>query len=158
MAVTRGAGADCAVADCAGAVVAAADTVRARQLEAFREGLLASQEVTLRECLVLLRRACRAPVNAAWYELLVAARHDEALREGLVPLVERYHREITEVGRALPVADVVPAEELDTLLLSVVHLLDGEAVTAVVLGHPEQEDRRLDQLVRFITTGFDPSP
>ncbi|MGJ9412820.1 TetR/AcrR family transcriptional regulator [Aeromicrobium sp. CF4.19] len=131
-------------------VLAAADTVRARQFDDFREGLLAATEVTVQECLVLLRRACRAPMNAAWYELLVAARHDADLRDGLAPLVERYHREIAAIGRELPVAATVPADELDTLLMSVVHLLDGEAVTAGVLSHPEQEDRRLEQLVRFI--------
>lgn len=131
-------------------VLAAADAVRARQFAAFGAGLQALEEVTVQECLVLLRRACRAPMNAAWYELLVAARHDEGLRAGLVPLLERYHREICELGRTLPVAQLIPEDELDTLLLTVVHLLDGEAVTAVVLDHPEQEDRRITQLVRLI--------
>lgn len=131
-------------------VLAAADAVRARQFVDFRAGLLAASEVTVQECLVLLRRACRAPMNAAWYELLVAARHDADLRAGLAPLVERYHGEISAIGRELPVAAAIPAEELDTLLMSVVHLLDGEAITAGVLAHPEQEDRRLEQLVRFV--------
>lgn len=132
-------------------IVAAADEVRSRQFDQFREGLEALSEVTLHDGLVLLRRACRAPINAAWYELLVAARTDAALREKLAPLTERYHREIMEIGRTMPVAGALPPDELDTLLLSIVHLLDGEALVSVVHGHPEHEDIRLEQLVRILS-------
>lgn len=132
-------------------VVAAADEVRARQFDGFRAGLRALPEVTVEECLLLLRAACRAPMNAAWYELLVAARTDAELREALAPMARRYHEEIVALGRSLPVAETIPEEELDTVLLGVVHLLDGEALMAVVHPHPEQEDRRIAQLVRVLS-------
>jgi AcrR family transcriptional regulator len=131
-------------------IVAAADEVRSRQFVDFRVGLEAMQAFSVAECLRLLRRATRAPMNAAWYELLVAARTDADLRERLTPLAQRYHREIIEIGRALPVAPGLPDDQRDTLVLGIVHLLDGEAITATVLAHPEQEDLRIEQLVRVL--------
>jgi AcrR family transcriptional regulator len=134
-------------------VLAAADAVRARQFAEFREGLGALETFDLAECVRLLRRATRAPINAAWYELIVAARTDSELRERLEPLARRYHREIIEIGRTLPMAAHLPTPELDTIVLGVVHMLDGEAVMASVHPHPEQEDLRVDQLVRILGGG-----
>lgn len=132
-------------------VVAAAEEVRARQLAAFGAALEQLGDATVEDCVLLLRAACRAPMNAAWYALLVAARTDPELRRALGPMVERYHREILDLGRSLPVAATIPEPELDTLLLGIVHLLDGEALVAAVHAHPEQEDRRVAQLVRLLS-------
>jgi AcrR family transcriptional regulator len=51
-------------------IVAAADRVRARQFDGFRAGLAGQDEVDLAGIVRLLRRATRAPINAAWYELV----------------------------------------------------------------------------------------
>jgi AcrR family transcriptional regulator len=131
-------------------IVAAADAVRARQFVDFREGLGAMTAFDVAELVRLLRRATRAPINAAWYELLVAARTDTELRTRLEPLAERYHREIVEIGRTLPIAGLMPVEELDTIVLGIVHMLDGEALAATVTSHPGQEDLRVEQLVRLL--------
>ena len=131
-------------------ILAAADAVRARQFVDFRAGLASMSDFEVAEVVRLLRRATRAPINAAWYELLVAARTDAELRQRLEPLAERYHEEIIELGRALPIAASMPTVELDTIVLGIVHMLDGEALTATVFPHPEQEDVRVDQLVRIL--------
>ncbi|KQU04388.1 TetR family transcriptional regulator [Rhodococcus sp. Leaf7] len=131
-------------------VVAAADEVRRRQFEEFRGGLASFGSASVEHCLTLLRAACRAPINGAWYELLIAARSDEELRARLVPFTIRYHREITELGRTLPIAGTIPAAELDTVLFTVVHLLDGEALSAVVHPQPEQEEMRLHLVARLL--------
>lgn len=131
-------------------ILAAADAVRARQFDDFRAGLGSMYDFDVAEVVRLLRRATRAPINAAWYELLVAARTDEQLRERLEPLAQRYHEEIIELGRALPIAASMPPVELDTIVLGIVHMLDGEALTATVYPHPEQEDIRVEQLVRIL--------
>lgn len=131
-------------------ILAAADAVRARQFDDFREGLGRMGDFDVAEVVRLLRRATRAPINAAWYELLVAARTDAELRQRLEPLAQRYHEEIIELGRALPIAASMPTVELDTIVLGIVHMLDGEALTATVYPHPEQEDVRVEQLVRLL--------
>ena len=132
-------------------IVAAADLVRARQFDGFRAGLAELQEFDLAQVVRLLRRATRAPINAAWYELIVAARTDTDLRDRLEPLAERYHREIIEIGRTLPFAEHMAPLELDTIVLGIVHMLDGEALMATVHAHPEQEDARVAQLVRVLS-------
>ncbi len=131
-------------------ILAAADGVRARQFDDFRAGLGSIGEFDVAEVVRLLRRATRAPINAAWYELLVAARTDTELRQRLEPLAQRYHQEIIELGRALPIAHSMTPVELDTIVLGIVHMLDGEALTATVFPHPEQEDVRVEQLVRIL--------
>ncbi|MDR7085667.1 AcrR family transcriptional regulator [Aeromicrobium panaciterrae] len=131
-------------------ILAAADAVRARQFVDFRTGLESMTTFDVAEVVRLLRRATRAPINAAWYELLVAARTDAELRQRLEPLAQRYHEEIIELGRALPIAASIPPAELDTIVLGIVHMLDGEALTATVHPHPEQEDIRVEQLVRML--------
>lgn len=131
-------------------IVAAADRVRASQFLDFRAGLVSLESFDLAEVVRLLRRATRAPINAAWYELIVAARTDADLRARLEPLAQRYHREIVEMGRALPFAAAMSTAELDTIVLGIVHMLDGEALMATVHAHPEQEDLRVEQLVRIL--------
>jgi AcrR family transcriptional regulator len=132
-------------------IVAAADRVRARQFDGFRAGLAGQDGVDLAGVVRLLRRATRAPMNAAWYELVVAARTDADLRDRLEPLAQRYHREIIDIGRTLPFAAHLSAIELDTIVLGIVHMLDGEALMATVHAHPEQEDVRVEQLVRLLS-------
>jgi AcrR family transcriptional regulator len=132
-------------------ILAAADRIRARQLVDFGEGLESLDDTDLGEVVRRLRRATRAPINAAWYELVVAARADDELRTVLEPLAERYHGEILALGRALPIADRLPPVELDTIVLGIVHMLDGEALMASLLPHPEQEDVRVEQLVRILS-------
>jgi AcrR family transcriptional regulator len=131
-------------------ILAAADAVRSRQFVDFRAGLGAMTEFDVAEAVRLLRRATRAPINAAWYELLLAARTDADLRARLEPLAERYHREIIEIGRTLPIARAMPTAELDTIVLGIVHMLDGEALSSTVHPHPEQEDVRVAQLARIL--------
>ena len=132
-------------------VLAAAEAIRSRQLVDFSDGLGSLGEVDLEEVVRRLRQATRAPINSAWYELVVAARADGELRAVLGPMAARYHGEILELGRALPVASHLPPLELDTIVMSIVHLLDGEALMASVHPQPEQEDVRVEQLVRLLS-------
>lgn len=137
-------------------MVAAADEVRKRQLEEFRTGLERLDGIdngyeSVLASLYLVRAACRAPINAAWYELLGAARTDPSLREQLAPLAARYHAEIAEFGAGLPVASRFDPGEFTTIVFSIVHMLDGEALAAVVHPQPEQEDLRLEQIARALT-------
>lgn len=136
-------------------LIAAADRVRAQQLASFEVGLraLGRDEDSIAASLRLLRERCRAPMNAAWYELLNAARNDAELREKLAPLTAKYHAEIAAVGRALLEGSGIPSPMIDTVLFTVVHLFDGEALAAVVHAQPEQEAMRIEMLVRMLRGG-----
>lgn len=137
-------------------MVAAADEVRERQFASFRAGLerqaweAEDPVASVRGCLVLLRDACRSPINAAWYELLAAARTDPDLREHLAPMAAGYHAQIVEFGRSLPVAQYFPREMFDNVLLTLVHLFDGEAVSSTVHPQPAMDDERIEMLARML--------
>lgn len=143
-------------------MVAAAEAVSERQFVNFRAGLAVLGRLeersgadttvdVVRTCLLLLRRACRAPMNSAWYELLGAARTDPALRDHLSPMAARYHAQIADFGRSLPVADRLPPAQFDLVLFSLVHMFDGEAVSSIVHPQPELEDPRIEMLARMLT-------
>lgn len=134
-------------------MVAAADEVRRRQFVEFRRGLSGFGSASIEHCLELLRAACRAPINGAWYELLTAARSDAELRERLQPFTVRYHEQIAELARALPVAGAIDPRHMETVVFTVVHLLDGEALAAVVHPQPEQEAMRLQMIAHLIRGG-----
>lgn len=134
-------------------VIAAADEVRARQFEAVSKGLANVGTDSIATCLRLVREACRAPMNAAWYELLIAARHDAQLRERLAPMCATYHAEIAEFARAQAVDLPIPPQLLDTVIFTIVHLFDGEALAAAVHPQPEQEDLRLRMLEDLLHGG-----
>ncbi len=132
-------------------LIAAAEHVRLRQFDAFKAGLEALGTVSVLACLRLLRAGCRAPINTAWYELLGAARSDAALRARLAPVAARYHAEIAALGRALPIAVEIPAALVDTVLFTMVHVFDGEALSAVVHAQPAQEELRLELLAALVS-------
>lgn len=136
-----------------GLMAAAADRVREKQIANYREGLELLQPDSVMDCLELLRAACRAPVNEAWYELLSAARSDTELRLRLAPVAESYYREIADFARALPALGAIPEDQFDTVLFTVVHLLDGEALSAVVHPQPEQEGPRLEMIAKLLAGG-----
>jgi AcrR family transcriptional regulator len=115
-------------------VVAAAQEVAQRQLETFG-ALLADTDGSMRAILELTRAATRAPINAAWHELLSAARTDAELRARMATLITDYYDQIVDLARVQPALASVPAELLRPLVLTVIHAFDGEALATVV--HPE---------------------
>jgi len=131
-------------------VIAAAEEVRERQFNEFVQGLAALGTTSEEECVELLRAACRRPINAAWYDLMVAARTHDELRERLQPFAKTYHAAILEFARTLPVAQRWEPEAFTTAIFSVIHLLDGEAITAVVNDQPELEKVRTAHLAALL--------
>ena len=134
-------------------VIAAADEVRMRQFEAFSKGLANVGTDSISTCLRLVREACRAPMNAAWYELLIASRSDAELRDRLAPLAARYHAEIAEFARSQAGELPIPPALMDTVIFTIVHLFDGEALAAAVHPQPEQEELRMQMLENLLRGG-----
>lgn len=130
-------------------VVAAAEAVCERQLAEFRERLRAT-DGSVRALLELTRAACRAPINAAWHELLGAARTDAELRARLRPTVARYYGRILDLAGEQDALAAVPPALLPTLVMTVVHAFDGEALARVVHPEPALEDARLELFERLL--------
>lgn len=78
---------------------------------------------------------CAPPLQAA-YELYVAARTDDDLREAIRPVVERHAANLMEEAhRAFPMARDLP--EFDAVVLAIVSTMQGAAIMAATL--PEQD-------------------
>jgi AcrR family transcriptional regulator len=133
-------------------VVAAAQEVARRQLVTFT-GLLARTDGSLRTILELTRAATRAPINAAWHELLSAARTDTELRSRMNSLITNYYAEIIGLARVQPALAAVPAELIEPLVLTVIHAFDGEALATVVHPQPALDAITLD-LIEAMLTGL----
>jgi AcrR family transcriptional regulator len=132
-------------------VIATADAVRTKQFEAFSQSLAVLGTGTLADCLRLVRQACRAPINGAWYELLIAARTDAGLRERLAPMLAEYHGQIAEFARTIPAVQELPEGKIELVALTVVHLFDGEAVAAAVHPQPGVDEDRFELVLGWLT-------
>ncbi|MEO5876556.1 MAG: TetR/AcrR family transcriptional regulator, partial [Streptosporangiaceae bacterium] len=133
-------------------IVAATEEVSKRQIILFQERF-ASQpegEEVLLTAVRLLRDACREPINAAWYEVLVASRTDEHLRRRVGPAVERFYAEIGTLAARLPGSEDYPPELFETLVFTLVSVFDGEALVRAVHPMPDLEARRLDLAVAVL--------
>lgn len=136
-------------------IVAAAEEVAARQLVTFR-AQLEGTDGSLRSLLILTRDATRAPINAAWHELLSAARTDAGLRVRMAPTVQRYYARIVELAREQPALAAVPDDALVPLVMTAIHVFDGEALAASVYPQPELDDAGLDLLEALAVIAMSP--
>jgi AcrR family transcriptional regulator len=129
-------------------VVAAAEEVSRRQLDGFAERFASRPpgDEPLRDALALLRDAARQPMNAVWFELMVAARTDAELRARLEPLARSYYGQIYALASSLPFAVDTPPEDLDRGVRLALHFFDGEAIRSAVAPEPGLEDELLRAL------------
>ncbi|MET3961743.1 AcrR family transcriptional regulator [Marmoricola sp. OAE513] len=126
-------------------VVAAAEEVGRRHLDGVRE----LGDVPIADLLTFARSRARARINAVWFELLIAARTDTALREQLTPVALHLYDRIEEIAvAATPWAEMEP-DVTRLAVTSVVHMFDGEAVIRAVLPRPDLEEARLAGVVEL---------
>ncbi len=116
-------------------MVAVCEDIGAKILTRYRAAIESAQgEDPMLQALQLLREQCRSPLNQAWYELLVASRTHEKLKDALRPVMKAYYEDIDRLARGLfpDLASALGprfAVVLDTLLAA----FDGEAIHSVVL-------------------------
>src|SRR6185437_11815348 len=119
-------------------MAATASEVLRRQLESFtkRVAEIPADEPALEAALLILRDITSGPSNAVLYELLVAARTDEKLRETLQHELGEYAAKIHDAARALPGADRFPADVFPVFVALMTNVFDGAAVVEGVLPQP----------------------
>ncbi|MHA7835119.1 MAG: TetR family transcriptional regulator [Algiphilus sp.] len=119
---------------------------RALQPDADQDWLLLSLE--------LLRDNCRSPLQQAWFELLMAARTDEALHQTLAPVWARNQREtIALAARLLPQAQAtLGATRFAEMVDAVVSLFHGEAVDQMVRTDSAADAARLQWIFQTLKT------
>ena len=130
-------------------MVAVGEDVGERILEAYRKKLSGNREIL--NAVELIRDACRSKINAAWYELQLAARTNEHLRKALEPVSRRYYEHIIEAARELqPQAALKLGPMFDLVVTSIIALFDGETTHRFLVRDDGLEDARLALIVRAV--------
>ncbi len=134
-------------------MAATASEVLRRQLESFtkRVAEIPADQPALESALAILRDITSVPTNAVLYELLIAARTDEKLRETLQHELGQYRAKIHEAALALPGADGFPEETFPALVALMTNVFDGAAVVEGILPQPDIAAQRIPVLTALLT-------
>ncbi|OBG59465.1 MULTISPECIES: TetR/AcrR family transcriptional regulator [unclassified Mycobacterium] len=134
-------------------MAATASEVLRRQLETFtkRVAEIPPDRPALEAALAILRDVTAAPTNAVLYELLVAARTDEKLRDTLQHELRQYSTKIHEAARALPGAENFPQDTFPVLVAVLTNVFDGAAVVEGVLPQPQIAEQRIPMLMTLLS-------
>ncbi|WP_068185709.1 TetR/AcrR family transcriptional regulator [Mycobacterium sp. UM_CSW] len=129
-------------------MAATASEVLRRQLESFtkRVAEIPADQPAFDAALAILRDITTAPTNAVLYELLVAARTDEKLRDTLQHELGQYSAKIYDAARAMPGAEGFDEETFPVVVALMTNVFDGAAVVEGVLPQPTIAQRRIPVL------------
>ena len=134
-------------------MAATASEVLRRQLESFTKQVaeIPADRPALEAALVILRDITSGPTNAAFYELMVAARTDEKLKDTLQHELGQYGAKILDAARALPGGEGLSEGTFSVLVTLMRNVFDGAAVVESVLPQPEIAEQRIRVLTALIT-------
>ncbi|OMC25324.1 TetR/AcrR family transcriptional regulator [Mycobacterium colombiense] len=137
-------------------MAATASEVLRRQLESFTKGVaeIPADRPALQAVLEILRELTSGPTNAVIYELTVAARTDEKLRDTLQHELAQYAAKIDDVARAMPGIEVFPEDTFLVLVALMRNVFDGAAVIEGVLPQPEVAAQRIPVLMALLTAAL----
>lgn len=137
-------------------MAATAYEVLRRQLETFTKQVaeIPADRPALPAALTILRDITAGSTNAVLYELMVAARTDEKLKETLQNVLGPYSAKIHDAARALPGAESFPEETFPVIVALMTNVFDGAAIVRGVLPQPELEEQRIPMLTALLTAGL----
>lgn len=140
-------------------MAATASEVLRRQLESFtkRVAEIPADRAALEAALTILREVTSSPTNAVFYELVVAARTDEKLRDTMQHELQQYGAKILDAARALPGAESLPEEQFAVLVTVMRNAFDGAAVVEGVLPQPHIAAHRIPVLTALLNAAL-PNP
>lgn len=137
-------------------MAATAYEVLRRQLETFTKQVaeIPADRPAPPAALTILRDITAGSTNAVLYELMVAARTDEKLKETLQNVLGQYSAKIHDAARALPGAESFPEETFPVIVALMTNVFDGAAIVRGVLPQPELEEQRIPMLTALLTAGL----
>lgn len=137
-------------------MAATAYEVLRRQLETFTKQVaeIPADRPALPAALTILRDITAGSTNVVLYELMVAARTDEKLKETLQNVLGQYSAKIHDAARALPGAESFPEETFPVIVALMTNVFDGAAIVRGVLPQPELEEQRIPMLTALLTAGL----
>lgn len=100
------------------------------------------------------RAATRTPLTCAWREVLLAARTNEELREAVAPAVQSFEDAIMDVAAKIPGAPE-DTRAFGTLILSILHMFDSEAICVPIVHNRDVTEIRHDWAVKLLRNALD---
>ncbi|OBA87624.1 TetR family transcriptional regulator [Mycobacteriaceae bacterium 1482268.1] len=136
-------------------MAATAQEAGRRQLEvaAKRVADIPSDRPAIEEVLAIIRDLTANSTNTVIYELMVAARTDEKLRDTLREVMAAYVARIYDAARAVPSAEEIEAfgeENFAALVAVLINTFDGAAMFRHVVTDADIEDRRIPVLMSLL--------
>jgi AcrR family transcriptional regulator len=137
-------------------MAATASEVLRRQLESFtkRVAEIPADRPALEAVLAILRNITSGSINAVFYELVIAARTDEKLRDTMRHELAQYAAKIHDAARALPGAEGFPEETFPVAVTLLRNVFDGASVVEGVLPQPEIAEQRIPVLTALLTAAL----
>ena len=137
-------------------MAATASEVLRRQLESFtkRVAEIPADRPALEAVLAILRDITSGPTNAVFYELVIAARTDEKLRDTMRHELGQYAAKIHDAARAMPGAEGFPEETFPVAVTLLKNVFDGASVVEGVLPQPEIAEQRIPVLTALLTAAL----
>jgi AcrR family transcriptional regulator len=137
-------------------MAATASEVLRRQLESFtkRVAEIPADQPAIEAALAILRDITSGPTNAVVYEMLIAARTDEKLRDTLQHELGQYAAKIHDAARALPGAESFPEATFPVLVALLTNVFDGAAVVEGILPQPQIAEQRIPVLMALLTAAL----
>ena len=140
-------------------IVAATEQVGNAHVRAIEQMRDSTSEHTIETILGFAREITRSDPHAAWHEVMVAARTDEALREAVHPVLERYEAALHTLARSLVPTEHPDPKGMEVLVMSMLHMFDSEAVTRRVYSSPGVEETRLKWAIETVRAAINgPTP
>ena len=132
-------------------IAAATEAIGGRHVEALRTlEDFGGTGLALERLVSFVRETTRSDAHAAWHEVMVAARTDSALNAAVAPVLRAYESALNGVARSLCLGWTEDVEHAEMVVLSVLHMLDSEAVTRRVHRNRDVEERRLAWVIALL--------
>ena len=134
-------------------IIAVAQDIGRQILETYRAEFAArrDREPSLALAIRLMREQCRSRPNQVWYELAIASRTHEPLRRALVPVAERYYRDIESLAREVaPDLAMRFGKDFPILVEILLSIFDGEAIQEFVVPEDPRGKRRLELVLAMV--------
>lgn len=132
-------------------IMAATEEVAQRQIARAEAGFaeIAASKEPLVAAIKLIREGCRTPINVIFFELIIAARTDPALKKAAQSFGAKYASAINDAVTRAPVSPQLPPGMSALLATSLMHLFDGETLTREFFPNPELENQRMAMLIQM---------
>lgn len=136
-------------------IAAATEEIARHHVSRLEETFVLPQQLdpdpqTLRAVVLFIREMARGARHAAWREVMVAARTDDALRRAVRDALGRYEEALLETTRRFFGVSDANTEHLGTVALSLMHMFDSEALTVGIFPNERIEAARVEWAAKVL--------